>query len=60
MMVNIGDFLMIINLYFHKHYLALIWQNVVKIITGHSSLVDYLAQVKTWKNEPTHSDCVLS
>ena len=27
---------------------------------SHSSLVDYLAQVKNWKNEPTHSDCVLS
>ena len=26
----------------------------------HSSLVDYLAQVKNWKNEPNHSDCVLS
>ena len=31
-MVNKGDFLMIINLYFHKHYLAQIWQNVLKII----------------------------
>ena len=29
-------------------------------LTVHSSLVDYLAQVKKWKNEPTHSDCVLS
>jgi hypothetical protein len=28
--------------------------------TFHSSLVDYLAQVKNWKNEPTHSDCVMS
>ena len=26
----------------------------------HSSLVDYLAQVKKSKNYPTHSDCVLS
>ena len=29
-------------------------------LAGHRSLVDYLAQVKYWKNEPTHSDSVLS
>ena len=28
--------------------------------TLHSSLVDYLAQVKEAKNYPTHSECILS
>ena len=40
------------------HYITSVLK--VDMILTHSSLVDYLTQVKKWKNYPTHSDCVLS
>ena len=40
--------------------MATLLEHIVAQPTCHSSLVDYLAQVKNLKNEPIQSDCVLS
>ena len=46
-----------LGIFFYPLYLC---AKISRYDTGHSSLVDYLAQVKEAKNYPTHSECVLN